>query len=89
MNLNELISTRIKMLGGKIDAAKLEYCIQKTLQEVRDFCNASEFGEDANIYIAEWAATNYLTEIDGYSKQWERMREDAERGLVKYRRSRW
>ena len=53
---------------------------EKSLQEAADFCNVNEFPGEAEIYLVEWTAAEYLTETDGYSKQWEKMRENAERG---------
>ena len=88
-----MIHTRIKMLGGKFDNPDAPgYCIKKALQDAADFCNISGpeyFPKDADIYLMEWAAAEYLTETEGYSKQWEKMRENAEKGLIRFRRMRW
>lgn len=89
MDIDEKVCVRVKMLGGKVNPAQLDYCIEKALREAKDFCRVNEFCEEANVYLVEWAAANYLTETDGYSKQWERMREEAERGLLRFRRMRW
>ena len=79
MNIKETVALRVKMFGGVIDDdSMIDYCIEKSLREALDFCNVREFPDDANIYLVDWAATNYLTETDGYSKQWERLREDAD-----------
>ena len=84
------VHTRIRMLGGRVDDWEVfDYCMEKSLRQAKDFCNADEFPEEAETYLVEWAAADYLTETDGYSKQWERMRIDAEKGLVGFRRMRW
>jgi hypothetical protein len=77
------------MLGGRVEDPLMDFCIRKALREAKDFCNVQEFDEDAEFYLVDWAAANYLTETDGYSKQWERLRKDAERGLISFRRMRW
>jgi hypothetical protein len=93
MDITEMVRVRIRMSGGKDDKPDiLGFCIEKALQEASDFCNISGheyFPKDAKMHLVEWAAAEYLTETDGYSKQWEKMRENAERGLIRFRRMRW
>jgi len=93
MNLISLanqLDARLRMLGGNTsDKEAIEYCVKKSLQEAKDFCNVHDFPDEAEIYLVEWAAADYLTETDGYSKQWERIRKDAESGLLRFRRIRW
>jgi len=90
MNVLEDTIVRIKMLGGNPNNKEtIEYCIKKSLQEAKDFCNVHDFSDDVGVYIVEWAVANYLTETDGYSKQWEKMRRDAEKGLLRFRRMMW
>jgi hypothetical protein len=78
------------MLGG--DAGKteaLEYCAKKSSREAADFCNVMELPDEAMFYVVEWAAAEYLTETSGFTREWERLRKDAEMGLMRYRRIRW
>lgn len=90
MNQKEMIATRIKMLGGTIkNGDVLDYVIRKAENEIKDFCRVEELPEEAGIYITEWTAANFMTETTGYSKEWERMREEAESGLIKFRKMRW
>ena len=89
MDTSDKIRVRIKMLGGRIDDGVLEYLAQKSLLAAKGFCNVDEFPDEAETFLAEWAAADYLTETDGYSKQWERMRKDAEAGLLRFRRIMW
>ena len=90
VDMADKVRCRVKMLGGDISNAEtMDYCIQKSLQQAKDFCNVHEFPESAKIYVVEWIVSDYLTETDGYSRQWERIRRDAEAGLLRYRRMRW
>jgi hypothetical protein len=89
-DIKEKAALRVRMFGGALkDDAAFDYCVERSLREALDFCNSHEFPDEAGIYLADWAAANYLTETDGYSKQWERLRKDAERGLIRYRRMIW
>ncbi|MDO4765171.1 MAG: hypothetical protein Q4A29_03855 [Eubacteriales bacterium] len=90
MNQKEMITARIKMLGGSIKSGDiLDYIIGKSEREVKDFCHVEELPEEASIYLIEWTVANYMTETAGYSKEWEKVREQAEVGLIKYRKMRW
>ena len=90
MNQREMIIVRIKMLGGSIKSGDmLDYISHKAEREIKDFCHIEELPEEASIYLAEWTAANYMTETADYSKEWEKMREQAESGLIKYRKMRW
>lgn len=90
MNQRETIELRIKMLSGSIKSGDmLDYTIRKAEREIKDFCHIEELPEEASIYLVEWTTANYMTETAGYSKEWEKMREQAESGLVKYRKMRW
>ncbi len=89
MDLESIISKRVRWFGGEMDKELLAYCIEKSEREVLDFCSIQALPKQAEIYLADWTVANYLTEQLGYSKHWERMRENAERGLVSYRRMRW
>jgi hypothetical protein len=89
MDVMKMVRVRVKMLGGVIDEDILDWVVKKSMREAMDFCNVNEFGDEAEFYLTDWAAANYLTETEGYSKQWERMRHDAEAGLIKFRRFRW
>ena len=90
MNQKEMIAARIKMLGGSIKTGDvLDYVILKAEREIKDFCHVEDLPEEAIIYSIEWTVANYMTETAGYSKEWERMREEAESGLIKFRKMRW
>lgn len=89
MDFESVVAMRIEMLGGKVDKGLLKYFAEKSEREILDFCNIAELPKQAEIYAVDWIAANYLTEQLGYSKQWEKMRENSERGLVSYRRMRW
>ena len=90
MDITGSVHLRVTMLGGKTgDQDAFGYIVKKAYQEARDFCNVSEFPQEAEVYLVEWAAAEYLTETGGYSKQWDKMREKAELGLVRFRRVRW
>lgn len=90
MDIREKVRCRVKMFGGRTDdSARLDYCVKRAITEAKDFCNAHGFPDEAEFYLIDWAAANYLTETDGYSRQWERLREDAERGMTRFRRMRW
>jgi hypothetical protein len=90
MDIKETVALRVKMFGGAVnDDNVLGYCVERSLREAADFCNAHDLPAEADVYIVDWATANYLTEADGYSKQWERLRKDAEIGLIKFRRLRW
>ena len=90
MNQREMIELRIKMLGGSIKTGDvLDYVILKAENEIKDFCHVEDLPEEAIIYSIEWTVANYMTETAGYSKEWERMREEAEGGLIKFRKMRW
>lgn len=90
MDKAEMLKTRIKMLGGNIENKEvLDYIAMKSEEEVKDFCNLKELPVEASVYVTEWTAANFMTETVGYSKQWERMREEAEKGLVRFRKLRW
>lgn len=89
MDIIDSVRGRVKMLGGKIDDERLNYIAGKSVREAKDFCNAHDFPEEARFYLIEWAAASYLTETDGYSRQWEAMRRSAEKGLIGHRRMIW
>ena len=89
MELESTAIMRIEMLGGKVNKELLAYFIEKSVREILEFCNIAELPKQAEIYAVDWIVANYLTEQLGYSKQWEKMRENSERGLVSYRRMRW
>ena len=89
MDFKSTVAMRVEMLGGKVNKELLNYFIEKSAREILDFCNIAELPKQTEIYAVDWTAANYLTEQLGYSKQWEKMRENAERGLISYRRMRW
>jgi hypothetical protein len=90
MNITEKVSMRVKMLGGNPNKTDiLDYSIKKAMRDAADFCNMSELPQETEIYIVEWAAAEYLTGTDGYSKQWDSLRNYAEKGLIRFRRMRW
>jgi len=90
MDLYSRAQTRIKMLGGSFNSDDITMvCFEKSIQQIRDFCNINEIPKETEVYAAEWLAADYLTETEGYSKQWERIRAEAEIGLIRFRRMRW
>ena len=90
MELEKSVLVRLKMFGGKpADSEVLAYIVKKSLQSAMDFCSVHEFPDEAETYLVDWIVSDYLTETDGYSKQWERIRKDAEIGLINFRRMRW
>lgn len=90
LNIIEIIRKKVKMHGAKIDDEDIfQFEILKSRKEVLNFCNIEDIPEDVQIYFVEWAVANYLTVKLGYSKEFEKMRENAEIGLIKYRKLRW
>lgn len=90
MNLENIIIKRILSLGGSVEDKELfQFEALKAKRQFLDFCNITSIPDEAMVYLIDWTVANYMTEQCGYSKEWEKMRENAERGAVKYRKLRW
>jgi hypothetical protein len=93
MAITARVRDRAEMLGAKADNEKqLSYCVEKAVQQAADYCNISGieyFPSDAEIYLTEYVTAEYLLEKAEFSLKWEKMRKDAEIGLLRFRRLRW
>ena len=92
MDITSQVNERVALLGEKAEDKVLAYSVKKSLQYAADFCNISGpeyFPADAEIYLIEYAAGDYLLEKCGFSPKWETMRRDAQIGLTRFRRIRW
>ena len=96
MSLTDIVNQvrkRVEMLDIKIGCNDvLAYSVRKSAQQAAVYCNISGmeyFPPDAEIYLTEYAASDYLLDNTGFSPRWEKMRKDAEIGLLRFRRVRW
>ena len=92
MDILKTVRELITALAPGVNTGMLSYSVKKSSQYAADYCNISGveyFPIDAEIYLTEYAAADYLLENVGFSPRWEKMRKDAETSLLRFRRVRW
>jgi len=88
----ELVARRIRLYGGEVQEELLAYIVEKVCTYAADFCNydtVEAILPEAESYITELAAAEYMLEQGSYSLKYERAIKEAERGLMRFRRLRW
>jgi hypothetical protein len=93
-DVSQVARERAEMLGVTLDGLEkaFAYWIARSLREAADYCNlsgAEYFPPDAEFYLADYALANFMLDKGEYSPRWEKMRRDAEQGLLRFRRVRW
>jgi hypothetical protein len=87
------VEARVRMFGVDVsDCGLLSFSVEKSMNKAADYCNISGFEYfplDAEMYLIEYAAAEYILENAAFSPKWEKMYHDAEIALLRFRRVRW
>ena len=91
-DLKEGAIKRLKMFGYTPDVDLLLYCTEIASQKSADWCNYDNIDslpDGAKIYVIDCVAAEYMISKPISIMLAEKLRRDAETGLLRFRRLRW
>lgn len=91
-DLKEGAIKRLKMFGYAPDADVLLYCTEIASQKSADWCNYDNIDslpDGTKIYVIDCVVAEYMISKSISVMLAEKLRRDAETGLLRFRRLRW